>query len=492
MATANSPFSISLAGVTLTQPAGAIIAGSLNFHDEISQRSEVTITVWTDPSAGGVYSWAFGTPVIIRDATSALLFSGFVMDDAVTKPGFSARLLHSLTINDNHCLADKRLFAGSFLGDTAGQMVQAIWQQTLAQEGVTLSPATIGAGSLISEAKWNYEQVSTIFDQLASQSNYWWNIDKNRVLSFLPYGAVAAPFLLDGTQVDQMSSLKVEFGNRQYRNRQYTIGATDRTGLLTETFVGNGASVAFTLRYEISSVKSVSVNGVAQSLGVKGVDNGKPFYYAVGDAVIAQDPANPPLTGAQTLSVTYTGRYPVVGLAQSNSLIIAQQSLEGLGTGFVETKYTDTKLTTLGAAFNVAQALLQHYGSSMTTLSFRTQMTGLAPGQLLSVNLACFNLNESMLVRSIDTTDADEGYQVWYHVVCVGSPYDVTWQTFFNNLLNQGQATVDLVDQSISSTLATLQQWSSAWNWTATRILTIYSCPLCGNSTLCGASLICC
>jgi hypothetical protein len=477
--------------ININGSAANVVAGSMHVVNMIGQRSQATFDVFD--TTGGTF-YLQGSHVEVYDETSALVYAGFVERDRIIKPGFAALLVHSITCKDMHYLADKRLAASSYLLQPAGTIVTSLWSKYLAVEGVTITATSIASGPTISEAVFNYEPVSKCLDSIAQQSGYWWQIDQNKVLSFQAYGGTLAPWVLDGTMVDQVKGVSFEEGNPQYVNRQFATGSYDKTGTLTENKHGDGVTRAFALGYQMSSsVPTIKVNSITQTLGRKGQDTGFQFYYAEGDQTVTQDPSGTLLTSSDTLTVIYRGRFPVVALAQNAGLIASQQTLENTGTGYVESRYHNARLTTLTGAFSVAAALLSHYGARMRTLQFITNKKGLAQGQLIIVKLPAFGLsNVQMLIQSVEITDSQDDLNYWFIVQCVGSPADVTWQTFFQNLV-QGPDAVDPIQVGSDTIVATLTSWTAAWNWTSGTVTnSIYSCPICGNATLCGNSTIIC
>lgn len=522
-------------GSTYTMTIGGssvnVIQGTFDVVNEIGQRSTGSVQVW---SALGV-KWSYGTAVAAYDASSNLVFSGYTSKDKVTKASRQGTgyLEHQITLMDNCYRADKRLVFGSWLNTPAGSIVNSILNQYLKAEGVTATASSIASGPTITEVIWNGKQISSAFTWLSQQAGYWWNIDNNGILWFQPYGGQAAPFVLDGTTVNIDDNLSCTFGNDMYVNRQFVKGAYAETGVLTENQHGDGAKRNFTLGYEIASTTtadlSITVDGVSQSIGTKG-DTGEQFYVAIGDAVVAQDPSQPLLGSGDTISVTYKGRYPVLGLAQNTALINAQKTREGVGTGYVESEYSDTKVHTLLAADQIAVALLGHYGTDMTQLEFdmlASDGAGLVPGQLMTVNLSDFGLsNAQMLVSSVEITDSiNDQFTIWYHVICIGSPIESSqWQTYWQNLMNQSADPTDLENVDDANGLAyflttTVNAYTSGVDsYQALIPMAIpsvlppdlmpivvgsstfgvvttrhdYSCPLCGNSTLCGNTTIIC
>lgn len=488
--TTNATYIVKVGGVT-----AHVIAGTLNVNNTIGQRSTCTFTAW---DATGLISWGQGTRVQVYDLNNTLVYGGFLEQDKITKPGFSALLQHQVTCKDYHYLADKRLAARSYLLQTAGSIVIDLINNYLSAEGVTFTSASIVAGATLPEVVFNYELVSKCIDAIATQTGYWWQIDNNKVLWFQPYGGLNAPFALDGTTVSQDDKLVYTNGNPQYVNRQFVTGGWDQTNTQTETRHGDGVSQAFALSYQVSrNLVSITLNGVAQTVGIKGVQTGYQWYAAEGDQTIAQDPSGTILISTDTLVITYRGRYPVVALAANDALITSQVSLEGGGTGYVESKYHNAKVKTLSGAFQIAASLLAHYGQKMRTVSWQMRASaaaGLQQGQLMTVNLPMLSpdlANLSMLIQSIEYTDNIDAINMWAIITAVGSPYDVTWQTFFQNLANQAQPQ-DAINIGDGGVLAVLTQWAALWNWTGTFTATKYTCLLCSASNPCGVTKIVC
>lgn len=460
-------------------------SGTLDVINQIGQRSTGTVTVWSNPGV----KWSRGTRVQVFDQNNSLVYSGYTTKDKVLKSSRQGHgyLEHQLTLMDNCYRADKRLIFEQFLNVSAGTIVRSILTNVLAAEGVTATATSIASGATITAVVWNGKQVSAALTWLATASGYWWNIDTAGVLWFQPYTGIPAPFVLDGTTVNIDNNLSVTYGNDLYVNRQYVKGAFAETGILTESQHGDGSKRGFTLSYEIASSAardlSIAVNGIGQSIGTKG-DTGDQWYVAIGDSVVAQDTSQTVLGSGDTLTVTYKGRFPILALAQNGALIAGQKAIEGVGTGYVESEYSNTKIYTQAAAFQQASALLGHYGSDVTQLEFdmlASQGAGLMEGQVLTVNLSDFSLSGAqMLVSSVEITDAiNDNWNIWYHVIAIGSPYEaVQWQTYWQNLQNQIADPTDLSDVDDASGLALLLTTNDTIHPTVVGYITATTCAL--------------
>ncbi len=436
---------------------------------------------------------------------------------------------------------------------------------------------SVATGPTVASFLVNYVPVSKAFDDLANLAGYTWQIDANKVLWMLPPTAAVmpSPWVYDGTQGDDTTTSQVlEETNPLYRNAQWILSIKDVTTSQTETKQGDGTATAFTLAYPIHSVPTVTVNGVAQTVGIGQVDPAgtKQWYWNEGSNVLSQDPAGPPLNtvyqtliasgatagtftlsykgvatanitwndtaatvqtrlqalttvgagnalvtggplpGAQLLitfaaalahdatqvivgtnalvggtptlatvsplSVTYIGEWTSNVYSQSGGAIVTEQATEGgTGTGIVEEAHSDATITTSGQGFQLAGALLARYAQIGRTLTFTTRTGGLAPQQLLTVNLppAWGMFGVQALIESITVTTDD----VWwlYSVKALVGPVNDTWVQYFQRIANPLGTLPGTA--GVQQTVALLQAETAAWNWTAaTYTATVTVCPV--------------
>ena len=513
------PFSIPGHAVTpvvpVTEPtytalvAGAyrpIEQGSVNIQNAINQRGQGSITVM---SALGV-TWPYGTQALLFDETGAQIYGGYVANDHAyrdpgARQGDQGWLRHDLTLMDNSYRADKRMVFKRYDNVSAGFIVRDLWGAYLAAEGVILTDASVADGPTIIEAIWGgSKSVGQALTWLAQQSGYWWSIDVDGVLWFQPYGGVAAPFAVDGANVDAMQNVAVDAGNDMLVTKQYVKGSVAQKGTsaapLVETFKGDGHTRSWTLGYPLNTLISVTLDGldITSLFGDKG-SSGNAYYKLVGDPVITQDPSQAALTTSDTLIVTYIGQYPVLASAQNSSQIATQATRERVGTGLVETVHSDSKLRSLPAAFQVASNLVTLNGVDLTVLNFATKEKGLQAGQLLPVSLSDFNLSHlPMLVTAVTLSDQVDGFTIWFQVTAVGAPGATAWSvqaaqetTFWQNLMAQQSDPSDFTDAQ-DTALALLSTSAVTRTPTVSVTTTKATCPIFSNSTTFGNSTVFC
>jgi Concanavalin A-like lectin/glucanases superfamily len=443
-------------------------------------------------SNGASYHFQHGQPVSVSDGLGNLVYSGFIdrVKERYVKPGI---LTSQITCMDNHYLADKRLVSCSFVNQTADVIVRTLLTNFLATEGI--SEGVIAPGPVVTQVYFNYITVAQALDQLAKLSNFWWQIDKDKRLHFQPYNAVLAPWIFDGSQATY-GSMIVERGNPGYRNRQVILGGMELTDTPTETKYGDGASRAFSFSYAFAKEPTVMLNGRAQLVETKGSPIAARWYWAKGDPILAQNASDAVLSANDVLSVTYQGEYPIVVISEDDSMIAQQQYIEGGTSGLVEEVEHDPTILSSQDGFAKANALLQRYAAFGTSITFKTLVGGLAPGQLLTVNYPPHGLSGvQMLIESVEVADHD-GLQLWYTVKAVMGPYDVTWVDFWKSLVELGIPAVDAANLNLAQTImqsivcaATLSP-AASMTITLSNVIFAASAAVCSPGTICGPSVI--
>jgi hypothetical protein len=167
----------------------------------------------------------------------------------------------------------------------------------------------IGQGVLIPSADYRQTYKSDNIDDVAKQSDYFWNIKADGEFFFNIRQTVPAPWILSSDSGDILAgTLDVDDRGELYRNR-HTIKGAIATPTIVETKTGDGTATSWTLQYDVVSVSSIVLNGQPKTFGLKG-ETGKDFYYEVGSNSIAQDSSGAVLQkDIDTFIITYVGQY---------------------------------------------------------------------------------------------------------------------------------------------------------------------------------------
>lgn len=472
------------------------LAGTVSIGRTIGRRSQASFTAKTTTAT----HFQQYQQVAIYDDSNTLIFSGYITQPKETKPGYQKSLLHAITCCDQHFLADKRRVAAVYTNKTAGYIVQDIVANILAAEGVTvgqiydgLSPSTTlypstslypgGNIGLIPDVTFAYCTVSEALDALATAVSaagipYYWQIDENKKLWFVPYTAVINSTVVDGTTIDhEYNPPSVQRASPTYRNKQYAIGGTAQTLTQTETRKGDSNTQAWSMAFELAMTPTITVNGVGKTVGIKGVDSSKDFYWSKGDPVVAQDSGASKLTSSDTLQVVYIGQYPSITVGQNDAQVSYQAGIDGT-SGIIEDVATDNTLASISDGLSEVGQLLTKYATQGVLLQFTTRVSGFDQGQLITVNLPDHGLyNAQMLIEEVDTSDQTDGLNLWHTVMAVQGPYDGNWVAFFSKILATQQPT-NSINIGVTQSVTLLQQFTGTVTLTGSLNTTVCACPL--------------
>lgn len=404
------------------------------------QRRLVEIIDLTDiPAGSDVFGLTeFGEGSFSGPAPQYLNFGqNYIYDDG------PALTFWQIQATDMHYAADKRLAAKAYQQTAVEDIVVDLYTDYLEPEGIGLGQ--IDTGIILEEAVFNYVPVAQALDALAERVGYWWRIDENKNLYFVQRGTNIAPFT---ATPDKMlhTSIRVEHSNPKYRNVQVVRGARDLTSLQTEVQVGDGEKQSFVVAYPIAKVPTVeiSIGGgawTAQTVGIRGVEEGRDWYWSGGDNTISQDFAGTPLGDTDRIRIQYQGEFPVIIISRNPGEIIGRQSVEGGGTGQVEEIITENSQSTREGAFQLAAQLLEKYSTIGRSVTFTTRQRGLSPGQLVTIDLPTYKVNGQFLIESVQERD-EQGVEVWYTVKAIEGPEQKSWANLFKEILRTNEPTV--------------------------------------------------
>lgn len=437
--------------------------GSLSIETAVGERSTASMEFY-DPD--GTLSVVEGMEVQVKlksEGTFKDEFRGVITDIKYTKPGVGADvpgIVWGVDCVDWHYYADKRLGAGAYVGQTAGFIVTDLFTKYLAAEGITLG--TVQAGPVIVAIVFNYVPVSDCIDQLAELSGFWWVIDENKVLHFAAKTAVPAPWAVGYADCTRKPLISARRANPKYRNRQYMRGGYALTDAQVERFKGDGEQESFTVGYPLGRVPTITVNGSAKTVGIKGLGNVANWYWSKGDATVTQDSGQTRLTATDTLEVTYQGLVSMISLSEDTGEVQARQAIEG-GTGYVEVVTDDPQIDSREIAFQRGAALLARYGALGRTIRFQTVRPGLRPGQVLTVNFPRHRFDGTAML--ITTVSVDGDIDATYTVTAAEGPFAGSWQRIFGSFEDRTGELVDLGSTAIEQVVTILVTSAEGWVW---------------------------
>ena len=390
---------------------------SLSISDNLWARNTCSVRLKSDD---GSWRPLVGHPITVYDTDGTTkLFAGSIDDlEETVIPG---ALIHEFTLHcvDPNQVCDRHLVVQAYVSPTQTlyDIVADVHATHLYEESISLSG--VQTGPVIPETKiFNYKSVTQVFNELAQLTGYVWWVDYDRVLHFEPRGATVNTTSLTG---DNAFSYSVTRSRAQgpYRNRQLVRAGTAKTSSRTETLKGDGSRRTFNTQFEIDSEPVVLVNGVAQTIGTLGLSTTKQFYWARGSNQISQDQTGTLITSADTISITYIGRYPSVVQAQLDEEITTRKAIEG-GSGIYEQLKTDPNLNDVAATTALANAQLSLYGFIPDTLRVSTWTSGYRAGQLVTCTFPLIEVDGDYLVNNVQVRD-ENGQRFVYTVTLMNA-----------------------------------------------------------------------
>lgn len=426
---------------------------SLSIDDVIRERSTASFIVLDD---SGTESYTQGETVTITDGTETI-YAGYIEKPVEKYIMGSGSRLHSIQCKDQHYLADKRVIAKAYENKRTDEIVTDIITSYLADEGITAG--TIILGPTLTSCVFNYVSITRALESLAEKSNYIWYIDYDKKLYFMPSTTISAPWEIKSSEI-LGNSISVDRCNTKYRNKQYIKGGKDITDPMAESFKGDGESQTFTVSFPVAKVPTVKVDTVSKTVGIRGIDSGKEWYWSKGEKEVSQDSSGTALTSSNTLEITYQGEYDIVAVSSDFGEIAVMETLEG-SSGVVEYVEDENYITNRDDAIQSANAKLIRYARDSYKVKFRTERSGLKAGQMATVNIPQYNISTSMLVESVTISRADGS--TFYDVTIVYGAENESWTKMFAKMATRGETFVVRENITEDEVLITLHTFSKTW-----------------------------
>lgn len=383
---------------------------------------------------------------------------------------------------------------------TAG--ISALTKVTLTSTDPTATPSIasitvscrnecIETGPIINTAVFNYTSLSSCFDSICKQcGDFWWNIDENGRFWFQSRTAVYSPVLITQSTIMDDSNSQSTDNNPNYHNTDYVVNVQNVTSTQYYMRLGDGTTKQWLMSYPLYSAPTIKVNGVIQTVGVKGTDTGKSFYWAYNDPTITYDDSLAILVASQKLEIWYLGLFDYVAVSSSQSEIISRAAIEGQGTGINENVLDGTGIFNSSTAFQLGASDLQRYAVVGDTLTFNTQQYGFAPGQLVNSFLAAYNFIDQQFIIS-KVSIREDGVNLIYQVEATSGPIDDSYTKMFGNVL-ANETVVDTINVGQGQTNSISNSTSEGMTWAESVTETPFACPLVSTITFVGSSCIVC
>lgn len=432
----------------------------------VSKRSTANFTIL---DIGALKHFKKGQEVEIYANAGYKVFGGYI--ESCTEKIVSGRnvLKHDVTCVDYHYLAEKRTVAKAWTETTIETIVNYVLDQYLEDEGVVLGE--IQAAGDITQYIANYISAAEVLDAMSERAGFIWFIDEYKRLYFIDQTSYDADWNLietaDYAVEDALNNITVTNANPEYRNRQYIIGTWENTDTQTEYAKGDGQTTSFPVAYKIGDEPDiyVSVNGadyVQKTVGKKGIDTGKDWYWAKSDQIISQDSSATALASTDILKIVYTGLYQIVVVTSNYSEIADRQTVEGAdSSGIVENVRSDTTLSSRDAALEEASAILDVYAMEGKKIEYTTIRDGLSAGTVQAIKITNHDVDDDCLIGEIVFRYTNG--QDYYDVTAYTGPVEDSWEDVFLRLSNSQKKSASPDDVNTYDALLVLITFTKTW-----------------------------
>ena len=406
--------------------------GELSYEDLLNGRNTLRVRLFD--RVGGFRPEDGQEVIVLEDGTRR--FGGMLVEpEEYEEPGTGVLRFDASAV-DFSAIADRHLVARVYEHQTLKAIVLDIVAHDVAGEG--LDTRGVETGPTIDKAVFNWVPASQAFNELSELAGMAWWVDASKVLHFRERTSIAAPAPLDGSTA-LLGTVRVRPNREQYRNRQIVRAGTDLTDARTEPFSGDEERRTFTTSFKVGTVPTVEVNSVSKTVGIRGVDTGRDWYWSKGTTEISQDESGAVLTGTDLLEVTYQGMFPIIVDATADSEVVARQAIEG-GTGMYTRVENRPNIDSFAMATEAVEAMLARYGSIGRVVTCQTRSAGFAAGQLVEVTFPSHGISaEEFLIDSVSAVVNEDADELWYTVNAIaGDPYG-GWQAYFRRLAQAGR-----------------------------------------------------
>lgn len=428
--------------------------GSIGIEDSINERSTCSFVLNVPTSILTINS---GEKVEIIEGTT-VLFGGTINDynKSLILGSKPTQVKYDIQCTDWHQICDRRIVSEAFANMTAGAILTSLVEKYLSLEGIT---GDIDEGPTVVEAVFNYIPFTSCVEKLAEISGFNWWISPDKILHFKNREALLTQISI--TNKSPIFNVKVSGNRDKYRNRQFIKAGKDVTDLQTETFKGNGSQKTFTVGFPLAVEPGIRVNEVDKTVGIRGIDTNKDWYWNKGDPSITQDEGAIALTEQDAVSISYKGMFDIVTITYDIDAVDRRKSAEG-GTGYYDHVEEEPYLTSRDAAFQSATAKLRRFSKMNKVLTFNTLETLYHPGQIVNVGINLLNLAGEYLIQKVSYKHFyKSGYE--YEIQAVSGEAVDGWVKMFKDITEQSKTWVIRENISENQVIVILETFEKTW-----------------------------
>lgn len=236
--------------------------------------------------------------------------------------------------------------------------------------------------------------VKDAIEELANLTNYRWYVDYDKNIKFFSQYEENAPFdLTDDNGKYIFRSLVLVNDASQIRNSVKIRGGEMVGEERTEKIDADGAKDIFSLSNKFSEKPTVTVDSVAQNVGVEFLDDEEDYdcFWNYNEKYVRFSTA--PASGSNAIEVTGTPLIPII-VQKTDSGSIGDYGLRQFFKW-------DKALRSQEEVALYANSQLDAYKTSIVEGGFETYEDGLVTGQKINISSTLRNINEDFIVQEV-------------------------------------------------------------------------------------------
>lgn len=300
---------------------------------------------------------------------------------------------------------DRKLVTERYLDQTA----DAVIADLIAIYAPDFTVLAVDAPETIARISFNRLSLSDCLDKLAKLNNYVWYVGYDKDIHFFAKNSEPAPFNLTDTSGNYITeSLRIRSDLSQLRNVIEVQGGKVPIAARSTLHAGDGETTEFPTNFEFSNKPTVTVGGVAQTVGTEYLDiEGFDCYWSFQQKYVRFDVTNippAPVSGTTNIDLNGTPLVPLVAVVPDAESV----------TAFGEFEYSIREETLGSQEQTVSRGLaeLEAYADKLNEASFDTYTPGLRSGQLLNINSALHAVDADYVIRSVQFTPFPNGSEL--------------------------------------------------------------------------------
>lgn len=348
------------------------LEADFSITEQVANKTSSTIAVLVEnqpiPQSGDV--------IEIKDnTTNEVYFLGLcgIPKSPKFKSPYDARR-YSITCGNANSIMSRRIVNVAYKNMTITQIVQALFETYITQEGFTMGKISDIPILLETYTASDYS-LQFCLNELAEYVQGSWHCTNERKFYFLAKDSFDEfPEIIEGNFIP-ITDLQVSEKETELRTSQIVSGGRAQTLPQAETKIYDGNEGNFVLYFSMTARPEIKIRGneevPPQKIGIRGINDGNlniMFSFSFESNVVSYnsgyagtDPA--PLTAGQQVTFTYVGFYPI-RIEVRNQAAISEIAAKTGTSGVIENVRLDNLVNSIEDAKTLGGSLLDNYSKN--------------------------------------------------------------------------------------------------------------------------------